>query len=159
MDLTSKEKIRDIKSVINEFYHNEKCEGRLTECARKSWLLFQEYCDDILQDLERLEVLEIENEQLKDSIQIKQKQVNECIDTLTQENQELKEFQVLTKQGLWNLKSENEKLKKAFKILTQRIIIKTHKNFLFGGRHLDIANTTMKLTDDEYDLLKEVLGE
>ena len=54
--MTSKEKIRDIKSVINEFYHNEKCEGRLTECARKSWLLFQEYCDDILQALERLEL-------------------------------------------------------------------------------------------------------
>ena len=34
--------------------------------------------------------LETENEKLKDSIQIKQKQVNECIDTLTQENEKLK---------------------------------------------------------------------
>lgn len=68
--MTSKEKTRDIKSVINEFYHNEKCEGRLTECARKSWLLFQEYCDDILQDLERLEALEKENEKLKKALKM-----------------------------------------------------------------------------------------
>jgi hypothetical protein len=67
--MTSKEKIRDIKSVINEFYHNEKCEGRLTECARKSWLLFQEYCDDILQDLERLENLKKHNGRLTRKIQ------------------------------------------------------------------------------------------
>lgn len=66
--MTSKEKTRDIKSVINEFYHNEKCEGRLTECARKSWLLFQEYCDDILQDLERLEALEKENKKWREIV-------------------------------------------------------------------------------------------
>jgi histidinol-phosphate/aromatic aminotransferase/cobyric acid decarboxylase-like protein len=52
---------------------------------------------------------------------------------------------------------ENEKLKKAFKILTQRIVIKAHRNFLFSGKHLDIASTTMKLTNEEYELLKEVL--
>ena len=56
------------------------------------------------------------------------------------------------------LEQENEKLKKVLKILTQKIVIKAHRNFLFGGRHLDIANTTMKLTDEEYELLKEVLG-
>lgn len=136
--MTSKEKIRDIKSVINEFYHNEKCEGRLTECARKSWLLFQEYCDDILQDLERLEALEKENKEIEELYLNENKHWCETIDSL---------------------RKENEKLKKAFQILTQRIVIKAHRNFLFGGRHLDIANTTMKLTDEEYELLKEVLGE
>lgn len=85
--MTSKEKIRDIKSVINEFYHTEKCEGRLTECARKSWLLFQEYCDDILQDLELLEVLELSNKTL-DQICETQHEENE---KLIKENQGLKE--------------------------------------------------------------------
>ena len=93
--MTSKEKIRDIKSVINEFYHNEKCEGRLTECARKSWLLFQEYCDDILQDLERLEALNNvwhENEPME-SVDINAKHLKELYNfnvMLMQQNEKLK---------------------------------------------------------------------
>lgn len=133
MDITSKEKIRDIKSVINEFYHNEKCEGRLTECARKSWLLFQEYCDDILQDLERLEALEKENkEHLKNvKIQIGQKTL------LSVENA--------------RLNRENEKLKKAIEIFKTFISVSKEVNFdTFITSYCD---------DDVFDLLKEVLGE
>lgn len=133
MDITSKEKIRDIKSVINEFYHNEKCEGRLTECARKSWLLFQEYCDDILQDLERLEALEKENkEHLKNvKIQIGQKTL------LSVENA--------------RLNRENEKLKKTIEIFKTFISVSKEVNFdTFITSYCD---------DDVFDLLKEVLGE
>ena len=95
--------------------------------------------------------------------------IKERLEALEKENKEY--FEIITKQAyLLNnkhidrpfieiLQQENEKLKKAFQILTQRIVIKAHRNFLFGGRYLDVANTTMKLTDEEYELLKEVLGE
>lgn len=55
----SLEKIRDIKSLINEFYQDE-----LTEGARKSWLCFKQYCDDIKQDLELLEQLKQQRDSL-----------------------------------------------------------------------------------------------
>ena len=90
---------------------------------------------EIKQDLERLEVLEKENKKWREIIGC------DLCEALGREI----------------LLEENEKLKKAFKILTQRIVIKAHKNYLFGGRHLDVASTTMKLTDEEYELLKEVL--
>lgn len=55
----SLEKIRDIKSLINEVYQDELNEG-----ARKSWLVFQQYCDDIKQDLELLEQLKQQRDSL-----------------------------------------------------------------------------------------------
>ena len=127
----------------------------------------QEMIIDLEDQIERFGVMNTFNLQL--SILKSYKQDLERLEELEKENKEY--FEIITKQAyLLNnkhidrpfieiLQQENEKLKKAFKILTQRIIIKTHKNFLFGGRHLDIANTTMKLTDEEYELLKEVLGE
>lgn len=68
--MNSKEKIKNIKSVINEFYHTEKCEGRLTECANDCWKSYQKDCDEIKQDLDRLEQLEKENQELKEAITI-----------------------------------------------------------------------------------------
>lgn len=63
--MTSNEKIKSIKCVINEFYHKMKCEGDLTKCADECWKGYQQYCDDILQDLDRLEKLEKAIEILK----------------------------------------------------------------------------------------------
>lgn len=63
--MNSKEKIKNIKSVINEFYHKEKCEGRLTECANDCWKSYQKVCDEIEQDLDRLKQLEKELKQTK----------------------------------------------------------------------------------------------
>ena len=63
--MNSKEKINNIKSLINEFYHKEKCEGTLTECANNCWKSYQKDCDEIKQDLDRLEQLEEENQELR----------------------------------------------------------------------------------------------
>ena len=64
--MTSKEKINSIKSVINEFYHDMKCKGKLTECANECWKEYQQFCEDIKQDLERLEMLEKEYNELQE---------------------------------------------------------------------------------------------
>lgn len=56
--MTSKEKINSIKSVINEFYHDMNCKGNLTECANECWKEYQQFCEDIKKDLDRLEKLE-----------------------------------------------------------------------------------------------------
>lgn len=92
------------------------------------------YIECINKDLERLEMLEKENKKWREIVGC------DLCEALGREI----------------LLEENEKLKKVLKILTQKIVIKAHRNFLFGGRHLDVANTTMKLTDEEYKLIKEV---
>lgn len=58
--------------------------------------IYKEEINAIKQDLERLEQFE-------------------------NENQELKELQELNKQGLWNLKQENKKLKKIIEILKDKV--------------------------------------
>lgn len=78
----SLEKIRDIKSLINEVY-----QGELNEGARKSWLCFKQYCDDIKQDLELLEQLK----QQRDSLAINNGELCVKVTDLQKENQELKE--------------------------------------------------------------------
>jgi DNA anti-recombination protein RmuC len=95
--MTSKEALEELREDLEDNDFDKKYIKRIY--------------NTIKQDLERLEVLEkdnkrlkdfwlettnklvtveTENEQLKDSIKIKQKQVNKCIDTLTQENEQLK---------------------------------------------------------------------
>lgn len=92
----SLEKIRDIKSLINEVYDDRKCQGELTEGARKSWLCFKQYCDDINQDLERLEKInEVwhDNEPME-SVDINDEHLQELYDyinKLEKENEQLKE--------------------------------------------------------------------
>jgi hypothetical protein len=132
--MTSKEKIRDIKSVINEFYHNEKCEGRLTEGARKSWLLFQEYCDDILQDLERLEALKKENIELRQ-------------DVLALEDYS---YDVDCEKDL--LIKENEKLKKAIEIFKQFIPVSNEVDFdtfVTSNYDYDVINLFKEVINNE----------
>ena len=134
--MTSKEKIRDIKSVINEFYHNEKCEGRLTECARKSWLLFQEYCDDILHDLEHLEALENENKKWREIVG------HDLCEALGREI----------------LLEENEKLKKAIEILKPAISL-SYEWYEYYINFMRRVGCGFNITQQEFELLKEVLGE
>ena len=55
--MTSREKINSIKSVINEFYHDMKCKGNLTECANECWKEYQQFCEDIKKNLEALEII------------------------------------------------------------------------------------------------------
>lgn len=157
--MTSKEKIRDIKSVINEFYHNEKCEGKLTECARKSWLVFQEYCDDIFQDLERLEELEKENKILEMSVKDTFDTSQEIIGELTEENNELKAIKKRISNNYDRLNRKRKKLEKAIEIMRNK---KVNIHFLFLHKLEDynlLVCNAYQLTKQEYELLKEVLGE
>lgn len=48
------QKIKDIKSLINEFYHDMKCRGLLTDDARKCQLSYLKDCDDIEKELEKI---------------------------------------------------------------------------------------------------------
>ena len=77
--MTSKEKINSIKCVINGFYHDMNCKGNLTECANECWKEYQEFCEDIKQDLDRLEKFAHENSSLHTEI-----------DSLHTENKKLK---------------------------------------------------------------------
>ena len=129
--MTSKEKIRDIKSVINEFYHNEKCEGKLTECARKSWLVFQEYCDDILQDIERLE-------EVKDELDM----AITYNDSLYQENEKRKKVLEILNDKFLLLTYENKVL----------------GSYSIEIIDMDKTICYMPLDQQEYELLKEVLS-
>lgn len=101
------------------------------------------YIECINKDLERLEVLE-------------------------KENIELKELQELNKQGLWNLKQENEKLKKALKILKDHVQFKlvpivSNDPILEGAYHfgmkIDKYGYYATLPKIEAEVLKEVLGD
>lgn len=64
--MTSKEKLKDIKYLINEFYSTEEDRNGLTASAKKSKKLFNKYCRDIQKDLEVLE-------QIKNALVMKQK--------------------------------------------------------------------------------------
>lgn len=154
--MTSKEALQQIMTIYGE-----------TNSLEGTYDLFKK----IKKDLERLQELEVANRNnenvIADSVKLLNRnlELQSRLETLEKENKELWEnienynhkFAEVERKKC-DLILENEKLKKAFKILTQRIVIKAHKNFLFGGRHLDIASTTMKLTDEEYDLLKEVMN-
>lgn len=102
-----------IERLINKEY--------LTDRERKEWLNAIK---------ERLEALEKENvelqlqlEQLEDSAKIRMQQADKYATTLKekyldlkQENKENAEFYVKSRDALWNLKQENEKLKKKLNI-------------------------------------------
>ena len=88
--MTSKEKINSIKCVINEFYHDMNCKGKLTECANECWKEYQQFCEDIKQDLERLEELEKELKQTKLNFRNSQTHSKNCYKKLKKENVELK---------------------------------------------------------------------
>lgn len=65
--MTNKEKIIDIKYLIMECYSDKQ---PLEDYQKASRNCFFKYCDEIKQDLERLETLEEENAKLKQAIKI-----------------------------------------------------------------------------------------
>lgn len=157
----SLEKIRDIKSLINEVY-----QGELSECARKSWLCFQQDCDDIKQDLELLEQLK----QQRDSLAINNGELCVKVTDLQKENQELKRYKekailydkacnkdksankiIVDLDYLENLQNEERKFGFAIEILTRVANIKTEK-------HLTRLYEHKYISKEDYELLKEVLG-
>lgn len=134
----------------------------------------------VLKDLERLEELELnldgkkyqlssENESLKNRVE----DLEKCYKVLLKENQELKvkadkydsaQRIVLSTKGIdvmMKLQTENEKLTKAIEIILKyEINLLKIKQFSYEG-YVGYCNYVNLLipTQQEYDLLKEVLGE
>ena len=85
--------------------------------------------------------------------------IKERLEVLEKENIELKELQELNKQGLWNLKQENEKLKNEKEELSQAY------DLLNKTLHIviDCITNATELNQLKIDImnkiLKEVLGE
>lgn len=139
--MTSKEALEQLEQYIT----NEK--GRLS-------IFIKLYFEIIKQDLERLEALKKENKELK--------QILEKAEEVEQENLILK----IDNEQLNHIANErlkkNEKLKKAIDILKDRLCVRngtlsfTRDSYYLGikGSFKDIK----ELTQQEYDLLKEVLG-
>ena len=67
---TNLEKIKDLKSVINSFYHSMKCDGELTNDARGCWLLYQKYCEDLIKELDEYERLKKAVKNLDKSLEL-----------------------------------------------------------------------------------------
>ena len=104
------------------------------------------------------------------SAKIKAKQVDKFVTELIEKNQELKEeFTTTLKKNnktlksainkIDNLKKENEKLKKAIKILKERGGINVFISHLTNKLMLNFANAiSCVLEPKDYNLLKEVLS-
>lgn len=145
--MNSREKINSIKCVINGFYHDMKCKGNLTECANECWKEYQQFCEDIKKDLDRLEMLEKENEYLN-------KQLDVFFDKL--DNNTLRAFDLIS----YELKDENEKLKKVIEMLKNKLdieIYEIHENGI-TEYYLDCSAGEVIDEQEEYELLKEYFG-
>ena len=55
--MTSKQKLSDIRYLINEFYSTDEDREALTEDAKMSRKCYNDYCEEIKKDLEILEIL------------------------------------------------------------------------------------------------------
>ena len=136
--MNSKEKIKNIKCLINEFYHDIKCKGELSEDARKCWLSYQKDCDDIEQDLVNYEVLKEEhNKTIENTYKLSK--------TYEKINKELEE--------------ENAKLKKVIEILKRFVTISYCRNEETNKWDIPVMYSfgfSEKITQEEYELLKEV---
>ena len=63
--LSKSNKYIDIQYLINEFYSTDEDRNDLSESAKKSRKLFNQYCKDIQKDLDKLSQLEAIEEELK----------------------------------------------------------------------------------------------
>ena len=55
--MTNKQKLSDIRYLINEFYSTDEDREALTEDAKMSRKCYNDYCEEIKKDLEILEIL------------------------------------------------------------------------------------------------------
>lgn len=139
--MTSKEALEQIKrdgAFLKEGYGQALIDSKRT-CEH-----FSEYCTIIEQDLERLEQLEKENQELK-----------------MQKNSTMLLMKLMSLDG--NIVESAlilDKYRKAIEILNRYIDIKENRTLL-GKKyyHILILDYYENLTKEEYELLKEVLGE
>ena len=115
--------------------------------------IFKTEYESILKDLDRLEKLEKENKELKNTIL--SLELDTCIPKLRKENKELRNSIKSWDETAGNLLKENIKLKKAIEILKGFKIDLI--DYCDGHYSLDILYDTGGLTKEQYELLKEIL--
>lgn len=111
--------------------------------------------DTLKQDLERLEALESNSDKvIKDSVKLinKNLELQARLEVLEIENQDLKDNEKIITDYGFNLIQENEKLKKVIEIYTKLSTIDKECTTSYLVRN-------GMITQQEYELLKEVLGD
>ena len=133
--MTSKEKLNSIESLINEFYHDMKCKGILSDCANECWKEYQEFCETIKQDLDRLEKFAHENASLHTEIE-----------SLQSENEKLKKVIEIIKENFEVELHYDEEYDE------YTICFMEYDECL---EEIAITGITKYVNKEEYDLLKE----
>ena len=163
--MESLKKIKEIKSLINEFYHEMKCDNQLTNDSRECWLMYQNYCEEIEKDLERLEKLEAKDKKWQELFGcdlcevLGRELLKEENKKLKQENKEL----LVNKNVAQGIAT---KYKKALDIIKNK---KVDIDMFIDSTSAEDYNKRLEyytyinpevrpLTQEEYELLKEVLG-
>ena len=108
----------------------------------------------IKQDLERLEILEKENQELKETLNKLRKMGLEIIEENKQLSNELHKLNCYRNIEL----NENEKLKQAIEILKRNLYISEHTYNIYFATELGVLEFGKDFNKEEYELLKEVLG-
>ena len=114
-------------------------------CKHKNRCTMERDYNTIKQDLERLKTLESNSDKIiKDIVKLinKNLELQQRLEVLEKENEQLKGTENIVSNYAYSLKEENEKLKKALKII---------KNKCYS---LQLTEAT----DEEFNLIKEVLG-
>lgn len=83
--------------------------------------------------------------------------IKERLETLEKEKKEWKEYSFLLELSKQHEESKNEKLKKAIEIIKKNYTVRLEK--LEPYYHIVICGNIRRLSQQEYDLLKEVLGD
>lgn len=142
--MTSKEALNEIRR--DGVFAKESINGFVVD--KKKTMDFDSYCQVILQALERLEQLEKENQELKDEIEKESKLSTRATKAYLEKN------------------AENEKLEKAISILKDKFELELiNEELHFNTYECDTREIHelydewfYNLTQQEYELLKEVLG-
>lgn len=157
----------EAKEALENLVHCKSI-TKCKECKHKSHCTIERDYNIIKQSLERLEQVEKENQELAETLELYNEKFagheRERAD-LIKENQELKakckDLMLDFKMFDFNtLKQENEKLKKAIDILKNK---RVDVDILLCSETLEEFNDgyheEYRLTQEEYDLLKEVLSD
>ena len=168
--MNSKEKLNSIESLINEFYHDMKCKGILSDCANECWKEYQQFCEDIKQDLERLEKLEEENA----SLHTKCESLHTKCESLQSENEIWKKaiensnkaYDVLMQNSNIQFLNQNQeifKLKKVIEILKSYDLKVEYVEGYYTQPIIKFNHTynegVVGITIEEFELLKEYLDD
>ena len=153
--MTSKEALEQLNIFISREKHiNSEKNKIVNDCVSQ-----------IKQALERLEVLEKNSDKvIKDSVNLinKNLELQQTNEKLEKDNNTLEALLSQTKIDYVKTLSENEKLKKVIEFLKNKLTVEIKQHICSDSYYLDYSDycyVDSNLTQQEYDLLKEVLGD